>query len=60
MLQSLCFPCDISERVGSVVTVQVKSTGIMFTVGGLDRYVGRYIRQVSTDTRPIYRPRVGR
>ena len=32
----------------------------MFTVGSLDRYLGRYIGRLSTDTRPIYRPRVGR
>ena len=31
----------------------------MFAVGSLDRYVGRYIGQVLTDNRPIYRPRVG-
>ena len=31
---------------------------MMFTVGSLDCYVGRYIGRVSTDNRPIYRPRV--
>ena len=41
-----------------ITIVPRKNNRIMFTVGSVDRYVGRYVGRLSVDTRPIYSDRL--